>query len=249
MNYGYQNEVDFVNYFNGRYFNDFDDNSKRFLHDLFDGNISNDIPLKAWKNRINQKADFFIRYKNYIKCISLKCGNNNSIHHESIQDFRLYLESLNIPYKVIEYYVSYHYGYAKDDNGNTDFSKRLSANDYKQLYQEQLDIFNSYINKTRIIIDMIDRFLVKGKNSEYDIDIFVSGTIDDFNWIKKHDLYDLILSKRKLKFTSPHCSCMTFGPKKRNLDNLSNCKERYIVAVRWNFIKEEIDNFKLLNNL
>lgn len=61
----------------------------------------------------------------------------------------------------------------------------------------------------------------------------------------KHDIYDLILSKRCLDFTSPHIACMTIGPKKRNLDgNSKNIKDRYLVCVRWNFIKESIIEFK-----
>ena len=59
------------------------------------------------------------------------------------------------------------------------------------------------------------------------------------------DIYDLILSKRCLDFTSPHIACMTIGPKKRNLDiNSKNAKDRYIVCIRWNFIKEDILEFK-----
>ena len=46
-------------------------------------------------------------------------------------------------------------------------------------------------------------------------------------------------------FTSPHVACMTLGPKKRNLDGQSkNARERYIVCVRWNYIKEDIIDFK-----
>ena len=92
---------------------------------------------------------------------------------------------------------------------------------------------------------MIDRFIVRGRNSDYDIDDLICGTIDDYVWIMKYDIYDLILSKRCLDFTSPHIACMTIGPKKRNLGGISkNIKDRYIVCVRWNFIKEDIIEFK-----
>ena len=91
----------------------------------------------------------------------------------------------------------------------------------------------------------IDRFIVKGRNSDYDIDALVCGTITDYVWIMKYDLYDLILSKRCLNYTSPHVACMTIGPRIRNLNHDSkNLKDRYIVCIRWNFIRESIIEFK-----
>lgn len=245
MNYGYQNEKDFVNLFNGKFLYELDDNSQQFLKELFGEIIDNNEPLLSWKNKDVQKADIFIKYKNYIKNISLKCGKSNSVHHEKIQSFQRYLEKLDIPYKTINKYVNYHYGYMRDESDKIDFSKVLSSEEYKQYYQEDLDEFNNAINKTRIIIDMVDRFIIRGCNSDYDIDAFVCGTIDDYIWIMKYDIYDLILSKRCLEFTSPHIACMTIGPQKRDLNRDSkNSKDRYLVCVRWNFIREDIINFK-----
>lgn len=192
-----------------------------------------------------QKTDIF---KNYVKNISLKCGNSNSVHHEQIQEFKRYLEKMGIPYIVIDKYVSYHYGYMKDEKGRTDFTMQLNSEEYKKLYQKELDIFNKYINKTRIIVDMIDRFIIRGRNSDYDIDALVCGTVKNYVWILKYDIYDLILSNRSLEFTSPHVACMTIGPQKRNLDgNSNNKKDRYLVCIRWNFIKESIIKFKNKN--
>ena len=87
-------------------------------------------------------------------------------------------------------------------------------------YQNEIDEFNKEINKTRIIIDMIDRFVVRGRNSNYDIDALVCGTVNDYVWILKYDLYDLILSNRRTDLTSPHIAC-----------------------IRWNYIKENIIEF------
>ncbi len=245
INYGYQNEYDFVELFNDKFYLDLDRNSQNFLTDLFGEEIDVNGKIIAWKNKINQKTDIFIKYKNYVKGISLKCGNSNSVHCEQIHEFKRYLEKFGIPYKIVDKYVSYHYGYAKDENGDIDFSKLLSGEEYKKLYQDELDDFNVVINQTRIIIDMIDRFIVRGRNSDYDIDALICGTVDNYVWIQKYELYDLILSKRCMDYTSPHIACLTIGPKKRNLDgNSSNIRDRYIVCVRWNFIRESIVEFK-----
>lgn len=249
MNYGNQNELDFVELFKDKFFYELDDNSKCFMKDLFGEIIDNTEKILCWKNKSYQKTDIFIKYKNYIKNISLKCGKSNSMHCESIQDFKLYLEKIKIPYKVIEKYVSYHYGYMRDDTGNIDFSRVLSSEEYKNIYQNEIDTFNNHINKTKIIVDMIDRFIIRGRKSEYDIDALICGTIDDYVWIMKYDLYDLILSKKSMNYTSPHVACLTIGPKKRNLNGESkNRKDRYLVCIRWNFIRESIIEFKNIIN-
>ena len=245
INDGVQNEYEFVDFFNGKLLGNFDNNTKDFLMELFNGIITDDEPIVAWKNRVAQKADIFIKYKGIIKGISLKCGHNNSMHCESIENFKLFLEKYSILYKTIDYYMSYHYGYDRDEMGKIDFSKTLSSVEYKLKYQNEIDKFNEAINKTKIIIDMIDRFIIRGRNSEYDIDALICGTVNDYVWIMKYDLYDLILSNRCMEYTSPHIACMTIGPKKRNLNHDSkNIKDRYLVCVRWNFIRESIIKFK-----
>lgn len=244
-NNGIKNEYDFVEMFNSKHLEELDNNSQMFLCELFDGEINNDEQIKSWKNKCMQKADIFIKYKNRIKSISLKCGNSNSIHHETIEDFKKYLEDLGVSYKTISYYASYHYGYKRNDDGKIDFSKSLSSEEYKMNYQNEINIFNKEINKTKIIIDMIDRFIVRGRNSNYDIDALVCGTVNDYVWIMKYDIYDLILLNRRDDYTSPHVRCLTIGPKKRNLERKSiYAKDRYIVCIRWNFIRESIIEFK-----
>ena len=104
MNYGYQNEHDFVELFNNKYFSQLDENSKNFLTDLFPLTIDDSEKIRCWKNKMVQKTDIFIKFKNYVKNVSLKCGNSNSVHHEQIQEFKRYLGNIGIPYKVIDKY-------------------------------------------------------------------------------------------------------------------------------------------------
>lgn len=49
MNYGYQNEYDFVELFNEKYIDELDLNSQNFLNELFDNEIKNDEKIKSWK--------------------------------------------------------------------------------------------------------------------------------------------------------------------------------------------------------
>lgn len=61
----------------------------------------------------------------------------------------------------------------------------------------------------------------------------------------KYNIYDLVLFKRCLDFTSLHIACMTLCPKKRNIDGTSNNRgDMYIVCARWNNLREDIVSFK-----
>ena len=46
MNYGYQNEKDFVDLFNNKYLYELDQNSQKFLKDLFLDNIDGEEQIK-----------------------------------------------------------------------------------------------------------------------------------------------------------------------------------------------------------
>ena len=245
MNEGIENEKEFVSLFNNKYLNELDKNSQLFLKELFNNNISNDEIIIAWKNHDVQKTDIFIKYKNYVKGISLKCGKDNSIHQERIQDFKRYLEKLGIPYKIVNIYMSYHYGYKRDENGNINYDIQLSSEEYKKIYQQEINIFNKTINNVKMIVEMVDRFIIKGRNADYDIDALIHGRVDNYVWLLKNDIYELIFLKRSIDITSPHIACLTIGPKKRNLSKVSNNpKERYIVCIRWHDMQKDIINYK-----
>lgn len=55
MNYGHQNEYDFVELFNNKYFSELDDNFKKILTDLFSFTIDDSEIIKCWKNKMVQK--------------------------------------------------------------------------------------------------------------------------------------------------------------------------------------------------
>ena len=67
MNYGIQNEYDFVELFNNKYLHELDNNSQNFLKELFGDYLDDSEKIKSWKNKVMQKSDIFIKFKNCIK--------------------------------------------------------------------------------------------------------------------------------------------------------------------------------------
>ena len=45
---------------------------------------------------------------------------------------------------------------------------------------------------------MVDRFVIRGRNSKYDIDALICGTPDKYVWINKYDLYDLFFRQKNV---------------------------------------------------
>lgn len=67
MNTGSQNEREFVKLFNRKRISEFEEREIKFLEELFEKNIDKDEEILCWKNKMAQKADIFIKYKNYVK--------------------------------------------------------------------------------------------------------------------------------------------------------------------------------------
>ncbi len=250
-NNGLKNENDFVNYFNNKYFSEFDKNTQSLLKNIFDDVIDDSMPIIAWKNKLQQKADVFIKFKNYIKGISIKSGKGNSMHQENLHDFEEFLKSIYVPYYAVDNYTSFHFGYARDKEGTRITSRKLGTYDYLNLFQKEVDSLNKYINKTRAMISIIDRVVIKGRNSEYGIEALISGTPNNFIWISKDDLYDLFLAKKNINYHVPHVSIITFGPKIRHVNDKMDRQDLFNVVFRWKdpgkdiseFIKKQKNNF------
>lgn len=68
MNYGYQNEYDFVELFDNKYLYELDINSQKFLKELFGDIIDEMEPIKSWKNKMNQK--FLLSIKTILRILA-----------------------------------------------------------------------------------------------------------------------------------------------------------------------------------
>lgn len=243
-NNGFKNEKNFVKFFNNKYLSEFDKNTQELLKEIFDNVIDDSMPIISWKNNLPQKADIFIKFKKYVKSISIKSGTGNSVHQEKLHDFEEFLKSLYVPYYAIDNYISFHFGYARDKNGSRITSQKLGTFEYLRFFQKEIDNLNKYINKTRTIVSIVDRIIIRGRNSEYGIDALISGTPQNYVWINKDDIYDLFLSKKLINYNVLHVSLVTFGPKIRHSHEDKTKKEILNVTFRWKEPRKDIIEYK-----
>ena len=237
---GFDNEYEFVKYLNGKRVIELNPIFKELIERIFP-DIDDYALIKSWRNHYKQKTDIFIKINGIMKGISIKKGIKNSIHVERISDFIHFLIENNIDREIVIEYLKYHYA---DGSTNGRGNKRLSVEEYKQNNQFSIDKINIFLNKDEILLKAIDRFVIKGKNSNYYIDALICGTIDDFIWITKEDIIKVIMSKKDNYSTAVHFGPLTVQPKNRCLNyNSKYEKDRFCVQIKWyNLFDDIIEN-------
>lgn len=208
-----------------------------FIKDLFI-DLNNEYIITCWKNTKPQKTDIFICINNTTKNISIKKGIKNSVHVERISDFVHFLIENNIDREIIIEYLKYQYA---DGTTNGTGKIRLSATEYKKSYQNKIDLINKHFNKKDIIENAINRFILKGKNSDEEIDAIIYGIVEDFIWIKSENIKKTIISKKDEYSTGVHFSSLTIQPMNRCLNkNIKYNSKRFCVQVKWYNLCDDI---------
>lgn len=234
---GFSNEVDFVNKLDNKKYSELDYKLQLFIKDLYD-DIKNDSQIECHKNESLQKYDIFIKIDNIVKRISIKKGVKNSVHIEPISEFIHLLIENKMPRKLIISFLKYHYA---DGTINGVGENRMKIEDYKKLHQQEIDKINEFINQEHIIINAIERFVVKGRNSNESIDAIIYGVPEDFIWIKRNDIYKILLLKRKVYSTAIHFSSLTYQPLNRCINrNPKYEKDRFISQIKWYSLCDDI---------
>ena len=226
---GFQNEYKFVLEINNKLVKELNPILYDLVFSIFN-NISDDDLIKSWCNHYNQKTDIFIKIGNAMKGISIKMGSRNSVHVESIDSFIAFLKGHKIPENIINEYLKFHYA---DGTTNNTGINRISSEEYKIDNQKSIDIINNYFNDKEIIRDAIDRFVLMGNNSSYAVDAIIYGTPEDFLWITRNDIIDILTSSNKY-VSSPHFGELICQPMNRCINHNSKYeKYRKFVQIKW----------------
>lgn len=235
-NKGIQNENDFIEYFRNKKVKDLNPMTYDFIVTLFPNIKDNDI-IKTTYRLDKSKSDFLLTVGDITKRVSVKNGRCNSVHLESIETFIDFLKKNGTPENIIKRFLYYHYADSTIDGTG---KNRLSVQEYKELNQKDIDIINNFFNNDVLLKNVTDRFLLVGKF--YDsVDIIVYGTINDFYWITKNEIYDLILSKKDEYSTGVHFGPLFCQPWTRNLQfKESDEYKRNYVQIKWYSLIDDI---------
>ena len=161
MNTGKKLELGFVENLNSHFYNELNSNLKKFISFVFkDFDYTDKIYCKKLSN--HQKADICVSIGNAIKYISLKSGSQNSVHVEKVNDFIKFLTNEGASKTIINNLLIYHYG---DNTLTGDGKIRYSAEECKLKFKKEILEFNKYINNSKILTKILERFLLIGSNT------------------------------------------------------------------------------------
>ena len=238
---GYFIEQCIVNYLNGRKIKNLNILYLEMIESLFTNILSDDIII-SWKNPFKQKTDLFIKINGETKRISVKSGIKNSVHVEPISEFIHFLIENNIEREYIISYLKYHYA---DGTTNGSGLMRYSSEEYKKNHQNDIDLLNKRLNNKQLITKIIDRFILKGNNDTHSIDAIMYGSYDDFIYITKDEIIEIILNKINIYSTGVHFSTLSCQPMNRCLNyNPKYEKNRFCVQIKWYNLFDDIIEYK-----
>lgn len=234
---GYQNEEEFARYLNGKKFGRVNPIFQDLLYKLYK-NIDFNDTIICWVNKSKRKADIYIKVNNFVRGISIKKGVKNSVHVESITRFTKFLEEIGIEDNIIHKFLNYHFA---DGTINGSGKIRLSSIEYRKKYQQDINIINNEFNKKKYIDQFINRFILQGNKSEYEVDAIIYGVVEDFIWITNEEIKYIIRKHLLDNCSSLHISCLSLQPMSRNLNYNSKYEFcRYHIQIKWYNLSDQI---------
>jgi len=170
---GSANETMILNTLDKHYFRDLSDKWKRHLKKMFNGISDGDYihcMHYAWPDA---KPDLVIMVGGHKVFLSVKSGRNPTMHEEPTRTFYKFLETYDIPPRIINIIKFYHYGYTKVKDH---YTRVFTRDEIIEKYGKYIKEVNEYFeNNKDIVQEIIYRSIIKGRLQRDLIIIFIMG--------------------------------------------------------------------------
>lgn len=235
-NKGIENEYKFINYFSNKYIYELNPLAYDFIIQIF-GDVGIDKKINVINRLDKGKTDFVLIIDDVIKYISVKSGSRNSVHLESIGSFISFLRKEGLSEEILNEFLKYHYADGSIDGSG---KERIPINEYKKLYQSNIDEINKCLSKTKIVDSIIRRAIIEGRYCD-NVDAIIYGNVNDFLWLTKEEIFNIILSQKDNYSTGIHFGPLFCQPWTRNLQNkYSDEYKRDYIQIKWYSLFDDI---------
>lgn len=234
MQKGFKNEIDFKRLIDNKKLEDLPKNVQNLILSLFNKNLSLQTKVECWQSKYLEKADIKIRINNIIKGVSIKSGNNCSIHQEHIEKITPFLQKIGLEDKKIKILQDFLNGIIRKE--------KVSGKEYIEEHKEDIELLTESLNNYYIKVNLLIRFIFQGTETQrYDCDAIIFGTPSKFIWATKSEILKYLMDKDIQKTKQIYISNLSLKCYDRNLRhaNLKKNKENNI-QIKWYSIEKDL---------
>lgn len=214
--HGNNNEIEMVNYLNGKTFKELNLTMKEFIKYIcITKNLSfndNTIIEASYETNNKLKQDIYVKINGITVGVSLKMGSGNSCHQEKIEDFIQFItERLNATNEICNLWRFFIWADgtldgtgSMDKNDNGKIISRFDARGFKKIYPEKREKLQEFLNDNKAAL--LERAIFVGKYNS-NVEFVYHGTYRQGRWISKNEVIDYQLNYAK----SSKTACLTLG--------------------------------------
>lgn len=231
---GYINEDEMKDEIDGKKISQLNKNLSGFIIDIFGLHKKDKIDgvLKCIKRGGQNKGDIEIFFKNQSKTVSIKMGSGNSVHQESIEDFIKYLNREFISkYDISDDLRFFVWGDGTLD-GKGIVSNRIGALRFAKTHPDVIERIQKYFNNFKK--DLIQRFVLNGKNNASAIDYIYYGNKDFGKWVEAEKLLNWLVYQKNESKGAISVGALTFQAWNRNIKGGDKSEhKRGVIQLKW----------------
>lgn len=227
MNKGFQNEIDFVKMFDNKDISQIPPFLQNKIMEIFNCNVNEKFSCKRYGKYY--KSDVYLSYKDKSINISIKSGNNVSVHEEMLEQFINFLESIGISNRTIRIIRFYHYGKKQTDDQSVE---SLPLATIKLKYSNYIKQANLELNHKNNYFKIIDRILFFGKyEKEYAADYIYYGKKNYGFLISKEQLMSYFPCQKSMYLNSIHVGPFIYFTASRTNYRINHCQFKWSSMV------------------
>jgi len=236
INDGHANEQEIIELLNGKRISDLAPHFKKWLTTLF---LKCNDYLEVKKLNNEQKADIAISRGDQSRYISIKSGDSNSFHSESIRTFIPFLRGLGVSESTLKVIAFFHFG----DNTLTGLGPtRFTSAELRRVHAKAFKSASEELSQPQLMKEIINRVIIQGRYGvNYPIDGIYHGTIKDGFFLSTKQIYRILLRKsHQRKNGTINIGMLTYQPGSRNLWGIPGSEQkREQSEIRWrSFLKD-----------
>lgn len=242
MQKGFKNEEDFKNLLDHKKIHELPENMQQLLKLLFQ-EISMESFVYCWRSKYLEKADIKVKIGDVIKGISIKSGQQCSMHQEHKSIFYKFLLKIGIDNNIVSLFDDFMIGEIN--------SKKVNSKTYIMENSEKITKVRNAFNDYYIKINLIIRFLFQGTEIQnYDCDAIVYGTPTNFIWATKNEILKYLIEYRNFDNQYITISALNIKCYDRNLRNnpLKRINQEKI-QIKWYSLKEDLKEISIKRNI